>query len=250
MKPQEAFDKVDTFLRNNLGDDAYAEYSSALDIVYGHEGNGQSSAVKQALERLLEAYNFGQFSDGFNQPLALSIRKDIRTLLDYYEQHAEPQHQDDEMDDTFASAMKTKLARKRGEGRRGWQRTTAAGLSALLHELVDKGDPLDVANVAMMLHQNGQRIESRSEALERVALDVFGDGGVLKWVRDVDGDIIRHGIVKPRKPELDLLRLAVDKGATLTGNPSSTASIKVVFTIQAWRAFDAALQQGKNNDRK
>ena len=71
------------------------------------------------------------------------------------------QQPDDAAVDRFAAAMKAKLNKKRQEGRGGWQSMTAEQLSALLHEHVRKGDPVDVANLAMMLHQNGQRIEQQ-----------------------------------------------------------------------------------------
>lgn len=65
-------------------------------------------------------------------------------------------HPDDEAVDRFAAAMKEKLARKRREGRGGWQTASAEHLSALLINHLDKGDPVDLGNLAMMLHQNGQ----------------------------------------------------------------------------------------------
>lgn len=73
---------------------------------------------------------------------------------------AEPvnEHPDDAAVDGFAAAMKAKLAKKRAEGRGGWQACDAAYLSELLRGHVEKGDPVDVANLAMMLHQNGQHI--------------------------------------------------------------------------------------------
>lgn len=74
------------------------------------------------------------------------------------------QHPDDAAVDRFAAAMKAKLAKKRAEGRGGWQTESEADLSALLHEHVAKGDPLDVGNLAMMLHQNGQRVAALSHA--------------------------------------------------------------------------------------
>ena len=76
-------------------------------------------------------------------------------------QPAEPvsQHPDDVAVDAFAVTMKAKLKRAREEkGRGGWQDMSAAELSAMLREHVEKGDPVDVANFAMMLHQNGQGI--------------------------------------------------------------------------------------------
>ena len=79
-------------------------------------------------------------------------------------QPAGDQHPDDAAVDQFAAAMKAKLAKKRAEGRGGWQTASEADLSALLHEHVAKGDPLDVGNLAMMLHQNGQRVAALSHA--------------------------------------------------------------------------------------
>lgn len=70
-------------------------------------------------------------------------------------------HPDDAAVDRFATAMKAKLAKKRADGRGGWEGATCTSsiLSELLREHVEKGDPLDVGNLAMMLHQRGERIE-------------------------------------------------------------------------------------------
>lgn len=70
-------------------------------------------------------------------------------------------HVDDRAVDNFAVVMKTKLAKKRAEGRGGWQDKqdcSNAVLSRLLREHVEKGDPVDVANFAMMIHQRDERI--------------------------------------------------------------------------------------------
>jgi hypothetical protein len=95
-------------------------------------------------------------------------------------QPAGDQHPDDAAVDQFAAAMKAKLAKKRAEGRGGWQTASEADLSALLHEHVAKGDPLDVGNLAMMLHQNGQRVAALShaegEAVPVGYLSVLSDG--------------------------------------------------------------------------
>ncbi|MCV9964984.1 hypothetical protein OIU34_24110 [Pararhizobium sp. BT-229] len=75
-------------------------------------------------------------------------------------------HPDDIAVDRFAAVMKAKLARKRGQGRGGWEDKefcTGAFLSRLLVEHVDKGDPVDVANFAMMLHQRGEQIADERE---------------------------------------------------------------------------------------
>ena len=79
------------------------------------------------------------------------------------------QHPDDAAVDRFAAAMKAKLARCREKGRHGWQTASAAHLSSLLYHHMYKADPLDVANLAMMLHQNGQAIELPHEARKPVA---------------------------------------------------------------------------------
>lgn len=70
-------------------------------------------------------------------------------------------HPDDLAVDRFAAAMKAKLSKKRADGRCGWEGPTCSDviLSRLLREHVEKGDPLDVGNLAMMLHQRGERIK-------------------------------------------------------------------------------------------
>lgn len=78
-------------------------------------------------------------------------------------------HSDDVAVERFAAAMKAKLARCREKGRHGWQTASAAHLSSLLYHHMYKADPLDVANLAMMLHQNGQAIELPHEARKPVA---------------------------------------------------------------------------------
>lgn len=78
--------------------------------------------------------------------------------------HQSAQHPDDAAVDRFAAAMKSKLAKSREKGRHGWQAASAAHLSSLLYRHMYKADPLDVANLAMMLHQNGQAIELPLEA--------------------------------------------------------------------------------------
>lgn len=71
-------------------------------------------------------------------------------------------HPDDGAVDRFAAAMKAKLAKKRDDGRGGWDNPdecSIAFLSELLRDHVAKGDPVDVANFAMMIHQRGGIIE-------------------------------------------------------------------------------------------
>ncbi|ERJ35898.1 hypothetical protein L810_1155 [Burkholderia sp. AU4i] len=65
-------------------------------------------------------------------------------------------HPDDLAVDRFAATMKAKLAEKRAAGRGGWDDPKQCHVSTLARMLVEhvaKGDPVDVGNFAMMLHQ-------------------------------------------------------------------------------------------------
>jgi len=70
-------------------------------------------------------------------------------------------HPDDLAVDAFAAAMKAKLADARAKGRGGWngdQPGMHQRLSDMLRAHVEKGDPRDVANFCMFLHQRGESI--------------------------------------------------------------------------------------------
>lgn len=70
-------------------------------------------------------------------------------------------HPDDAAVDRFAVAMKAKLADARAKGRGGWQGDEPGmqqRLSDMLRTHVEKGDPRDVANFAMFLHQRYESI--------------------------------------------------------------------------------------------
>lgn len=53
--------------------------------------------------------------------------------------------------------MAAKMAASRAKGRGGWQSCAVSDLWQMLREHVDKGDPRDVANLAMMIWHNQQR---------------------------------------------------------------------------------------------
>lgn len=97
--------------------------------------------------------------DGENIPLYLSAGAQPRDT--------EPAgHPDDLAVDRFALKMKEKLGRARSKGRSGWddpEQCTTAYLSELLHSHVTKGDPVDVANFCMMLHQRGSGIDNGAQ---------------------------------------------------------------------------------------
>jgi hypothetical protein len=65
-------------------------------------------------------------------------------------------HPDDLAVDRFVAAMKAKLAKKRDEGYSGWEDAEQCSMVRLLRLLeghILKGDPIDVSNIAMMVHQ-------------------------------------------------------------------------------------------------
>jgi hypothetical protein len=55
---------------------------------------------------------------------------------------------------SFSEAMRRKLGKTRAKGRGGWQQCANADLWQMLREHIDKGDPVDIGNFAMMIHQN------------------------------------------------------------------------------------------------
>lgn len=73
----------------------------------------------------------------------------------------EATHPDDAAVDRFAAEMKAKLAAARAKGRGGWDgpECNADTLSRMLRDHVAKGDPRDVANFCMFLHQRGEAIQ-------------------------------------------------------------------------------------------
>lgn len=76
--------------------------------------------------------------------------------------HPQPaQHPDDAAVDRFAEAMKAKLAKKRAEGRAGWEDPQVCPSGRLQQMLIDhltKGDPVDIGNFAMMIWNRGEAV--------------------------------------------------------------------------------------------
>ncbi|WP_238881156.1 hypothetical protein [Achromobacter xylosoxidans] len=119
--------------------------------------------------------------DAQNRPSGAVVRlvaKGLRAALASAPVAGDAQHPDDIAVDRFAAAMKAKLAKKRAEGRGGWDdkaQCSREWLSSLLRQHLEKGDPVDVGNLAMMLHQRGERIvpyKDAPQASEAVRPDV------------------------------------------------------------------------------
>jgi len=56
----------------------------------------------------------------------------------------------------FAKAMVEKMAMMRTRGLRDWETCSSTELLCLLQEHVEKGDPVEVALFAMMIHQKAE----------------------------------------------------------------------------------------------
>lgn len=78
---------------------------------------------------------------------------------------------DDMAVDRFADAMKEKLRIAREKGQHGWQHLTAEAITLALMDHLLKGDPVDVANFAMFLHQTQRGIDQ--DAVVTYALRVL-----------------------------------------------------------------------------
>lgn len=79
-----------------------------------------------------------------------------------------PPHADDQAVDFFAQIMKTKLTLCRAKGRSGWDDPAHCAVEHLVELLltaVEKGDPIDIANFAMMIHARGAVPELISQGL-------------------------------------------------------------------------------------
>lgn len=96
------------------------------------------------------------------------------------------QHPDDLAVDRFAAAMKEKMALARAKGRGGWNdpaQCSVERLATMLVEHIAKGDPVDVANFAMMLHQRGAGLEVLAQQSLQQEQDRI-DAERYRWLRD------------------------------------------------------------------
>ncbi len=125
------------------------------------------------------------------------------------------QHPDDIAVDHTATAMKAKLAKKRAQGYSGWDDANipVQHLAKCLVDHIAKGDPIDAANFAMMLHNRNAKPEALANALaEAQPVDgyavIIGDE-VHAGIFD-DEIIIRKNAMLILFPTMDELRRAHD----------------------------------------
>ena len=125
---------------------------------------GDATTLKDKLTQVLQEFcRDGMFADEAAEAAlsAVSIWFAEEGLIVTTSDPLSAQHFDDLAVNRFAAAIKAKLAKKRSEGRGGWddpKQCSAVFLSRLMRDHVEKGDPLDVGAFAMMLQQRGERI--------------------------------------------------------------------------------------------
>lgn len=103
-------------------------------------------------------------------------------------------HPDDAAVDRFAAAMKEKMAKSRAKGRGGWEDPAQCSVEALQSMLLghlDKGDPVDVGNFAMMLWSRGASVSAATKpTAEQIAdaIEHLIGNHVMDWHAGPTGD--------------------------------------------------------------
>lgn len=132
-----------------------------------------------------------------NTPEVAQYLADLATFCERPFPSQVNQHPDNVAVDTFAAAMKTKLANARAKGRQGWSEESVRDeqLAELLVGHLSKsnlGNFEDIANFAMMLHQRGAdpavlalAFHRANKHSEPVAWDVLSSRG--SWCKTVRG---------------------------------------------------------------
>jgi hypothetical protein len=142
--------------------------------------------LQKILNRLPVAHSSARFEiameidriAGVTAPVSIPIPKDITTAhimanlgLKWLQENAPDHltefgrtanlaavHADDKAINLFADSMKAKMAKMREKGRGGWADTFSCSTSLLQKEAskeIEKGDPVDIGNLAMMLFNRG-----------------------------------------------------------------------------------------------
>lgn len=123
------------------------EMASASDLAYVMQTPEDWDAdYRSAWQKLqVEAHNKRQW-----RKYALELRAALAATP------VQAQHSDDAAVGRFSTAMKAKMAASRARGRSGWDDSAQCSvekLAAMLCQHVEKGDPVDIANFAMMIHE-------------------------------------------------------------------------------------------------
>ncbi len=157
---------------------------------------------------------------------ALPAALDVQPAPDVAEP-APKEHYDDYAVRQFAKLMAEKMAASRAKGRSGWndpEKCSVDYLRFLLYEHLDKGDPVDVANICMMLrhydastyrdHCNCKPAPDVAQIRAKVAQAIFdpgategykGDRSLTDWQVDA---VMRALITTPPPPDAMAERVA------------------------------------------
>lgn len=104
------------------------------------------------------------------------------------------EHPDDHAIDEFAKAMRSRMAEKRALGRNGWEECDPDDLGLRLLRAIADGDPIDIANYAMMLHALGAGADCMLEKYVGQVLYEGKSGLVVmdRWGADMWADVYEH----------------------------------------------------------
>lgn len=135
---------------------------------------------------------------------------DLADALHEVKAHQLQRHPDDLHVDAMADAMKVRLATKRAEGRGGWddaEQCAVEYLAALLVGSLLRGNAIDVANYAMMLHRRAARPGVLADALVNHCAracppTLEGLADELLTPRTISRDADGH-LIHPALPALD-----------------------------------------------
>lgn len=165
VERDEAGDYVSDFTRG-----LWCAWQAALSAHPSPGGQDALAALVEACEDMRAASEEIDNGEGLAHAVPYALWNEFLGKLDDAEhglaahQPVGDQHPDDLAVDAFAAAMKAKMAEARAKGRGGWEDPTqcsADDLVRMLRDHVEKGDPRDVANFCMMLHQRGEAIAAR-----------------------------------------------------------------------------------------
>lgn len=181
---------------------------------------------------------------------AVPFLNDFCALADAAATTTPAEHFDDHAVRQFAKMMAAKMAASRAKGRSGWDdpnQCSVEHLQALLHEHVAKGDPVDVANICMMLrhYEASTTAPPAKQAGDvrqavRVRLFIDDDGDICHEPRGAAMNLVAMAAIDPiddRVMHPDLFKAMVDAyNAALEPDPTPALGCKAMRT----RAAEAA----------
>lgn len=151
------------FDRRKLGNEAVNQ--AVIDAASGYLRTSRVGGMPRRESDLIlgvmqDMSRLGLFADIFARamddlvPALLKERDDLRAQIAEARAERDENHWDDHCVNQFAKMMREKMASSRAKGRSGWDdpsKCSVDHLRHLLYEHLDKGDPVDVANICMML---------------------------------------------------------------------------------------------------